>query len=473
MDRNRKFVAFSNVYWPTFVLILTPLLLLPIIFVMENSLSNRCLYVLLLMAIYWATEALPLAITSMLPIVLFPVTGIMDTPTTCKYYMSEATMMFIGGLTIALALEQSELHTRVALIIISKIGCSPRKLTIGLFFCTAFISMWISNTAAVSIMIPIIMGVLQELEEQGLCNMYEEIAPPFQGQRKVIVLDRQVPSKTTLCYFLGSAFASSIGGSGTIIGSGASMVLKGIFEKRFPSAPELNFNHWLCFNIVMVIFGILLTWVYLQWLYMGMFRPDSPEALQNQRAYEIEHIAKDVIQQKLRNLGPMNTHQISVAILFCLAIVAYLSRDPGFVAGWGSLFIEGSVRDTTAALVIVVLFFILPRNYEFLKFFTATSADKLPKGPSQSLLTWKFVHEKMEWGILLLLGGGFALSGGGSVSGLNSRIGHYFTSFVNLPRFAMISVVTVIIQMVTEVSSNMTVATIVLPVFAEMVSGGD
>lgn len=335
---SAKWSQFISVYWPTFVLVLTPLALLPILILCDNVPSNNCLYVLLLMAVYWSTEAIPLAVTSMLPIVMFPLMGILDTNSTCNFYMSEAAMMFIGGLTIALALEQSELHTRVALNIISKIGCSPRKLTIGLFFCNSFISMWISNTAAVAIMIPIIMGVLRELEGQGLCNMYEDHPPPFQGQRKVMVHDRRKPSKTTLCYFLGAAFSASIGGSGTVIGSGSSMILKGIYEKRFPQAPELDFNQWIFFNIVLVVLGTFLTWVYLQWLYMGMFRPNSEEAQENKKVIEIEHIAKDVIQNKLKELGPLNTHQLSVAILFCFAIAAYLSRAPGFVQGWGALF---------------------------------------------------------------------------------------------------------------------------------------
>lgn len=225
------------------------------------------------------------------------------------------------------------------------------------------------------------------------------------------------------------------------------------------------------FNVPLVVCGTGLTWLYLQWLYMGMFRPDSAEAQQNKKALEIEHIAKAVIEEKLREMGPMNVHQKSVAILFCLAILAYLTRDPGFVPGWGALFKAGSVHDTTAALVVVTLFFILPRQYDFLTFFTVPS-NQLPTKPSQSLLTWQFVHERMEWGILLLLGGGFALSGGGNVSGLNERIGNYFTSFVHLPRFSMVAVVTMIIQVATEVTSNMTIASIVLPVFAEMVREG-
>lgn len=117
----------------------------------------------------------------------------------------------------------------------------------------------------------------------------------------------------------------------------------------------------------------------------------------------------------------------------------------------------------------MTLFFILPRKYEFLTFFTVPRSQ-LPRRPSQALLTWKFVHERMEWGVLVLLGGGFALSGGGNVSGLNKRIGNYLKSFVNLPRFSMVAVVTTIVMMATELTSNMTIASIVLPVFAEMVS---
>lgn len=127
-----------------------------------------------------------------------------------------------------------------------------------------------------------------------------------------------------------------------------------------------------------------------------------------------------------------------------------------------------TVRDTTASLLIVVLLFVLPRNYDFLTFFTVP-ANKLPTRPSQALLTWQFVHDRMEWGVLFLIGGGFALSAGFNVSGLNHRIGNYFTSFIHLPPFSMIAVVTTIVQLSTEVMANMTIASIVLPVFAEMV----
>lgn len=335
-----KWGQFVRVYWPTGILIITPIIFLPLILLNNWSPAYNCLYVLIVMSVYWTTEAIPLAITSMLPIVLFPLLGILDTFATCRSYMSEATMMFLGGLIIAMALQHSELHTRFALIIISWIGCSPKKITMGLFFCNMFLSMWMSNTAAVTIMIPIIMGVLLEMEKEGLCQIYEPITHEnYKGQRKIEVsTDRLTPSKTTLCFFLGSAFASSIGGCGTIIGSGSNLVLKGIYEKRFPTAPNLSFNSWLFFNFPFVVAATVGTWVYLQWMYMGMFRPNSAEAVENNRALEVEHVVREVIRKRLVALGPLNAHQLSVAIIFCFAVVAYLTRDPGFMTGWIALF---------------------------------------------------------------------------------------------------------------------------------------
>lgn len=113
-----------------------------------------------------------------------------------------------------------------------------------------------------------------------------------------------------------------------------------MYERLFPSAPPLDFTRWLYFHIPFVTLATLGVWIYLQWLYMGMFRPKSPEAQANRLSKEIDNVAKEVIQKKLDELGPMNAHQISVAILFCTAVLAYLTRSPGFMTGWDVLFEE-------------------------------------------------------------------------------------------------------------------------------------
>lgn len=157
--------------------VLWPLILLPIVFC-NNTPAYRCLYVVLTMAGLWITEALPLAVTALLPMVFFPTMGILDSDKTSQCYMKETNMMFIGGLIIAIAVEHCNLHKRLALAVLRCIGCSPRKLHVGLCCVTCFVSMWISNTAATAMMLPIVEATLVELEEQKIVKLYENRDDP-------------------------------------------------------------------------------------------------------------------------------------------------------------------------------------------------------------------------------------------------------------------------------------------------------
>lgn len=168
-----RIVKFINVYWRALVVFLAPFVAAGV-FTIDTTPAYRCMYVVLIMTMYWVTEAIPLPVTSMLPMVLFPILGVLDTDRTCMMYMRETMLMFIGGIIIALAVEYCNLHKRVALKVISLIGCSQRRLNFGLITVTMFVSMWISNTAAVAMMCPIMQAVLEELESVSVIVMYDK-----------------------------------------------------------------------------------------------------------------------------------------------------------------------------------------------------------------------------------------------------------------------------------------------------------
>ncbi|XP_055320042.1 protein I'm not dead yet [Sitodiplosis mosellana] len=465
-----RFKLFLGLYWKSMVVCITPFALLPII-LLNDIPQHRCMYVVLLMTIFWCSEALPLPVTSMLPIVLFPTLGILETDKTCMMYMKDAMLMFIGGLIVALAVQYCNLHKRVALKVISIIGCSQRKLNFGLIAVTMFVSMWISNTAAVAMMIPIMQAVLEELESQGLCKMYiddqkaEEEGMLNKKPEEKTLTDKK-PTKITVCYFMGAAYAASIGGCGSVVGSGTNLAFKGIYDSLFPD-DEIDFPNWIIFNIPVMLINTFVTWAYLQWYFMGMWRPNSKEAKQFQLGKDGEEVARQVIVKRYNELGPISQQEIQVAILFLLSVALFFLRAPGFITGWAELITKTKIGDATPAIFIVIALFMLPANWNWLKFFTG-KPDDLPKATTPSLITWKYINSNVPWSLIFLLGGGFALARGGKESGMSAMLGTYLSGLSDLPFLLLLFVICLFAQIFTEFASNVAIANVMLPVLAEM-----
>lgn len=458
-------LRFLGIYWKSIVILLWPLILIPVLFASSTEvLAMRCLYVVGIMAMFWMTEVLPLPITGLIPVVLYPLMEIMSTAETCLCYMNDTTMMFIGSMVIAIVIENSGLHMRVALFIIKTIGCSHRRLTLGLFFVTMFLSMWISNTAATAMMIPIMETVLQELETQGLGAMFvqEKDGPEEEGLEAT-----KKPTHTTMVYYTAAAYASSLGGIGTLVGSGTNLTFKGFFEKRFPHSPGIDLTSWMLYAVPAMLLMGLLTWLWLQVMYMGMFRPGSKDARAIDIGQQGEKVAAAVIEKKYKELGPITWHESVVGFLFVSVVMLWFFRSPGFSPGWPTYITSLKVKDSTAATAVTILFFVLPSKLDFLYAFDKDPA-KRPTKPSPGMITWKMIHDKMHWSLIMVLGGGFAISAGSTSSRLSAVLGNSLTGLQSISPIAILVIVCIFASTATELTSNVAVANIILPVLAEM-----
>ncbi|XP_067231829.1 solute carrier family 13 member 5a isoform X2 [Chanodichthys erythropterus] len=473
------------------IIFCTPFLLLPLPLVIGTK-EAGCAYVVALMAVYWCTEVLPLAITALLPVVLFPLFRIMESKDVCMQYLKDTNMLFLGGLMVAVAVEHWNLHKRIALRVLLIVGVRPALLMLGFMGVTAFLSMWISNTATTAMMVPIVQAVLEQLnntaEEQTTIPENEEKSTEKQNETQVvpnghsftIESDTEQHSQDaeerlkmckglTLCV----CYAASIGGTATLTGTGPNLVLMGQMSQLFPNNPDIiNFASWFGFAFPNMIIMLLLAWLWLQIVFLGLnFRKTWGCGMVKT---EKEIAAYNVIKEEHRSLGPMTFGELSVLALFVLLVVLWFTRDPGFVDGWATGFFNVEkefVTDATVAVFVAALLFIFPSKPPRLCFWRAQSFDTVPQqesGPTPTLLTWKVTQKKMPWSIILLLGGGFALAKGSEDSGLSKWLGDQMSPLQSIPPWAIAIVVCLMIATFTECTSNVATATLFLPILASM-----
>ncbi|XP_061537356.1 solute carrier family 13 member 2-like isoform X4 [Phycodurus eques] len=497
------------------VIVLTPLLLLPLPLVIPTS-EAKCGFVIILMALYWCTECIPLAATALLPVILFPMMKIMESDEVCIQYLKDSNMLFIGGLLVAIAVEHWNLHKRIALQVLLFVGVKPSLLMIGFMGTTAFLSMWISNTASTAMMLPIANAVLQQLsdseanaegrahdlqgarhgmENQGFemndTNECKEVKQKDSSSNmdrdNVEVTDNDVSKgcawspemaeqrrnkreqkymKLTKGMSLCVCYAASIGGTATLTGTTPNVILKGQIDKLFPeNGGVINFANWFGFAFPNMILMLALAWLWLQFMFLGLNFKKSfgwgAESAGDKEAYQ-------VIKEEYKRLGKMSFAEASVLVIFTLLVLLWFTREPGFIPGWATVLFnqkKAYVTDGTVAILMSALFFCIPSKFPKCG---RTSEDGGPAEAAPPLLTWEIVHEKMPWNILLLLGGGFALAHGSEVSGLSTWLGETLIPLQSIPPFAISILLCLMVAMFTECSSNTATTTLFLPILGAM-----
>ncbi|MFQ5845417.1 MAG: SLC13 family permease [Planctomycetota bacterium] len=371
------------------------------------------------MAVWWMTEAIPIPATSLLPMAVLPVCA----GTTFKLadvapnYGNWRVYLFFGGFLIAIAMEVTGLHRRIALHLVRRIGASPRRLVFGFMVATAFLSMWISNTATTLMMLPIGLAVIAQLPDR----------PRF-----------------ATAMMLGIAYGASIGGVATLIGTPPNISLLGVLKTRYPAAPEVTFAQWMGLGLPLVLLFLPVTWLL---LVRGIRREAGA--------------GREVIQGEIERLGPMSPAERRVLVVFAATALLWIFRKPIrlgdlVIPGWVELrwFPEAARRSVNDGVVAV---------------FMGLSLFLVPGGRGGAILDWDTVQRKMPWGILLLFGGGFALAMAIGQSGLSGWVGDQFR-FRAHP-LVLMAVCAAGVTFLTEVTSNTATAEILLPLVAGVATG--
>ncbi|WP_075351232.1 SLC13 family permease [Algoriphagus marinus] len=401
---------------PRLGLYLGPIAFLLIYFLVESpGLSVEAKAMLALaawMATWWISEAIPIAATAFLPLIFMPLLGILPIGKVSANYMHPTVLLYMGGFLLATGIEKWGLHRRIALNIINLLGTDLRRIVLGFILATGFLSMWISNSATSLMMLPIGLAVVSQFKAQL-------------GDGNISIADRLGKN-----IMLGIAYSASIGGVATLIGTPTNAIMAAVISDLY--GYTIGFNEWFMFGLPLSVFLLLVCWYYLV---------SSANPLPKRFSLPDE---KSIIGKQLSLLGRIGYEEWNVMLVFGLVCFSWIFRE---------ILIQPflpQINDTIIVLFGVVLLFILP----------SSSGD-------DRILDWK-TAERIPWGILILFGGGLALAEGFQSTGLAEWIGQKFTLLEGISFFLLLMIIIASVNFLTEVTSNVATASMLLPILASV-----
>uniref|UniRef100_A0A8C8H104 Solute carrier family 13 member 4 n=1 Tax=Oncorhynchus tshawytscha TaxID=74940 RepID=A0A8C8H104_ONCTS len=502
------------------LVVLIPLSLLPLPLIHPTS-EACCAYVLIVTAVYWVSEAVPLGAAALVPAFLYPLFGVLKSSEVAAEYCKDTTLLLMGVICLAASIEKWNLHKRIALRMVMIAGAKPGMLVLGFMCCTVFLSMWLSNTSTTAMVMPIAEAVLQQLISTGVADTQEDseteepranrtsiwshkgsedlISVPngsqatsgehMEGcaapQRNAISIPEPKKEKESKnsryptkrdhmickCLSLSITYAATIGGLITITGTSTNLIFAEQFNNRYPDAKVINFGTWFIFSFPIAIIMLLLTWVWLHFLFLGCnFRETC--SLSKKRKTRREMLSERKIHDEYIKLGPISYPEVVTGVFFILMTLLWFTREPGFVPGWTSLFEKKGYRtDATVSVLLGFLLFLIPARRPFSRSPRTTagggSTERDPD-PLAPMITWKDFQNLMPWEIVILVGGGYALAAGCKVSGLSVWIGRQLEPMSGLPPWMVTLLACLLVSAVTEFASNPATLTVFLPILSAL-----
>lgn len=410
--------------------------------------------VTIVMAIFWAAQPIPIAATSLLPIAIYPLLGIAGRKEVCAAFGDSNVFLYLGGFIVALGLERWNLHRRIALHTVLAVGSSPRRLVFGMAFATAFLSMWISNTASTLLMLPIALSLVQVLEDElprlGTAGSKEEIAmalKPF-----------------AIALLLAVAFGATCGGLATIVGTPTNTSFRGFWTREFVSQgwPALSAADWMTAFVPLAMLMLVAL------CFVTTFRLSIPEGA--------DRLGKEFCERRLADLGRMASGEWRMLAVFVATATLWITREPlvfgdvQLLGGWGnplSRFLVSQIGlteaaakdmadDSTAAMLMAMLMFMI-------------RGQRHKEGPREPLIDWETIQRRVPWGVLLLFGGGFAMADAFRSTGLAVWLGGKLgILFAGMPLWVIIAGSCALVTFLSEFTSNVATVNTVLPVLAPM-----
>lgn len=386
--------------------------------------AQKMAAVALLMATWWMTEAIPIPATSLLPIALFPLLGIMHTKSAAAPYASHLIFLFMGGFIIALAMQRWDLHRRVAMHIVNVVGFSPSRLIFGFMTATAALSAFVSNTATTVMMMPIGLAIIQHVVTEGKKEGLDSTID-FSPEQFAFGLN----------LMLGIAYAASIGGIATLIGTPPNTVLAGYLTKTY--GYEITFANWMLVGVPLVCVMLPLCWFWLT-------RVANPMKLKKVPG------GKELIQSELKEMGSMSKGERWTALIFLLTALGWIFRKKiGFMFPDPKL-----ITDATIAMTGALILFMIPINLK----------------KNEFVMNWDWAS-KMPWGVLILFGGGLSMAAGFKATKLADWIGSQVSLLEAAPILVLVIAVVTLIIFLTELTSNTATSAMVMPILSAVAIG--